>query len=522
MMADPETSFDDRIEYGKRLIAAGKAAVAPVSALLDQSTTTIRSITQDELGKAAMFDVPTMQRMRARLNYRRELAIVAVNVLHRIGDPSAVPSLKRLGDALRDVGDASNLSGAVAEAIEASGGSGSPPAPVAEPVPSPPPPRTAPPPATTKTPPAKPKIPPAAPQTRPAPPQITNAPTPVPVTISTSSPRGTWQGRTYTNPFFEGLTVQVPDGWTIQKQDTMLAISAPGLNGRREPLPVEFTAPETIFHAQFMQLSRETPGGGKTIIAFEAYTKVPYSDAGELAAENLKRDVRDMQLRRFRIGGLEDKGTIQVGGRQAGFQGLLGDGPSSIRSRSYYLPGATHFIKFVVMSSPAAAFAAGEHSFFGMVSFAPAPSRALVAATPPPAAPVENRVTPALPTSAPGRAPQTPEQQSPRAAASVPIRPVYSGPRAGVLVWTGQLVRGLEVSIYGRGDIRSSVTGDKFPEIGQPGRPLPVPIEVTVEGANLTTVERPSASDEYSRVVIRATRDQKRAQVRIHWRVREP
>jgi hypothetical protein len=300
-------------------------------------------------------------------------------------------------------------------------------------------------------------------------------------------------------------------------------------------LPEEFTAPDTIFHAQFMQVSKETPGGGKTVIAFEAYTKVPYGGVDELAAENLRRDVRDMQARRFRVGGLEDKGTVRIGGRQAGFQGLAADGSASVRSRTYYVAGGSHFITFVVMSNPAGSFAAGEKGLFDMVSFMPMASSAPAPTTPSPAAPVQSRASSPLPASSPAPppppvapatvpAPQLPRQQLPPQPQAAPAatRPIYTGPRSGVLVWTGQLVRGLEVSIYGRGDIRSSITGAKFPEIEQSGGRLPVPIDVTVEGANIAIVERPAPSDEYSRLVIRATRDQKRAQVRIHWRVKEP
>jgi len=144
---------------------------------------------------------------------------------------------------------------------------------------------------------------------------------------------------------------------------------------------------------------------------------------------------------------------------------------------------------------------------------APAP----VASTPPPAAP---SVTPsaapppaaAAPAEHPKRVeilkPETPiPQEAPRPTAP-PAKAVYSGPPAGVMLWSGQLEKNGSVTINGNTASFGRLTGEL------PG----VPVMIEVDQREFALAEAPGPSNGWKRMTIRS-RSKRHSVVTIKWSI---
>lgn len=144
---------------------------------------------------------------------------------------------------------------------------------------------------------------------------------------------------------------------------------------------------------------------------------------------------------------------------------------------------------------------------------APAPTPEPVPVTPPPVTPAP--VTQALPAAQPAAATETPrrteilrpERAVPRPGPTPPAAG-YSGPAAGVIVWSGQLEKGAAVSISGTQPSAGTVNGTL------PG----VPVLIEVDPKDVGVAEAPGPSNGWKSFSLRS-RKGRHTVVTIRWRV---
>lgn len=148
--------------------------------------------------------------------------------------------------------------------------------------------------------------------------------------------------------------------------------------------------------------------------------------------------------------------------------------------------------------SPAPVSQAGRPSPMPSTSTPPAPPAAGAPASPEPSEPPQ----PAAPRA---------EILKPQPAAPpAPVKPVYSGPRSGVMIWSGQLEREGRIEITGAA--ASGLPGTLRGEL--PG----VPVIVEVEPKDVGVAEAPSPANGWKRLVLRS-RTQRLSVVTIKWTV---
>lgn len=170
------------------------------------------------------------------------------------------------------------------------------------------------------------------------------------------------------------------------------------------------------------------------------------------------------------------------------------------------------------------------------VASPPAVSEPAPAATAP--APAEPEAAPAVPapkqpgtakkapapkgpakTGTPGSTPASPKSgesaPSPATANAPPKpkpapKPVYSGPKEGVVLWSGELIKGGKI-IIAPGIAAGGTVSNEFPGV-------PIDVRVDLKGVSIT--ESPSAADGWKRVVL-SSETKGRKVVSVHWAVRE-
>jgi hypothetical protein len=94
------------------------------------------------------------------------------------------------------------------------------------------------------------------------------------------------------------------------------------------------------------------------------------------------------------------------------------------------------------------------------------------------------------------------------AAPPAPVKPAYSGPSSGVLIWSGQLQRDGLVEITGSSASSGMLRGEL------PG----VPVIVEVEPKDVGVAEAPSPANGWKRLVLRS-RTRRLSVVTIKWTV---
>lgn len=163
----------------------------------------------------------------------------------------------------------------------------------------------------------------------------------------------------------------------------------------------------------------------------------------------------------------------------------------------------------------------------------PAPQPAITEPAPtaaPAAAPEEPKAAPAGPApkqpqtkkqtvkkpAAPGQStPASTSGAEPAASAPPPKqkpapKPVYSGPKEGVVLWSGELIKGGKI-IIAPGIAAGGTVSNEFPG---------VPIDVRVDLKGVSIEETPSAADGWKRLVLRSETKGRKV-VSIHWNVKE-
>jgi len=135
--------------------------------------------------------------------------------------------------------------------------------------------------------------------------------------------------------------------------------------------------------------------------------------------------------------------------------------------------------------------------------------------TPPPVAQVQAPVTQAQPAAPPAAQPEAPrrteilrpEREFPAPSQARPA-PGYSGPGAGVIVWSGQLEKGEAISVNGTRPSTGNLTG------ALPG----VPVLIEVEPKDVGIAEAPGPSNGWKGFSLRS-RKGRQTVVTIRWRV---
>jgi hypothetical protein len=89
-----------------------------------------------------------------------------------------------------------------------------------------------------------------------------------------------------------------------------------------------------------------------------------------------------------------------------------------------------------------------------------------------------------------------------------PVRPAYSGPTSGEVVWTGQLDKEGSVTITGGTATEGSLRG-VFPG---------VPISIEVDARDIGLLESPRASNGWNRLTIRSHK-KRNGPIVIRWKV---
>jgi hypothetical protein len=177
-------------------------------------------------------------------------------------------------------------------------------------------------------------------------------------------------------------------------------------------------------------------------------------------------------------------------------------------------------------ASPAPAPAAGQSTSRGIsvgrrVSTPPpaaAPSTPVASEPPapapsaPPASPAPVETPAAAPVQEQRRVeilkPETPiPQEAPRQAAP-PVKPAYSGPPSGVVLWSGRLDKNGSVTIDGNSASFGNLNG------ALPG----VPIMIEVDQREFALAETPSPSNGWKRITIRS-RSKRHSVVTIKWSI---
>lgn len=188
--------------------------------------------------------------------------------------------------------------------------------------------------------------------------------------------------------------------------------------------------------------------------------------------------------------------------------------------------------------------AAGGAAVAGLIAFLvigrkpepplePAPQPAITepAPTAPAAAPEETKAEPAVPapkqpgtkkpaakkSGAPGQSapasaaePGTPASSAQPPKPKPAPKPVYSGPKEGVVLWSGELIKGGKI-IIAPGIAAGGTVSNEFPG---------VPIDARVDLKGVSIEESPSAADGWKRVVLRSETKGRKV-VSIHWNVKE-
>lgn len=138
---------------------------------------------------------------------------------------------------------------------------------------------------------------------------------------------------------------------------------------------------------------------------------------------------------------------------------------------------------------------------------APAPEESKAApAVPLPKLPGGSRkaVAPAVPKS--GGGPTRAVSNAPAPKPKPAPKPAYSGPREGVVLWSGELIKGGRI-ILAPGIAAGGTVSNEFPG---------VPIDVRVDLKGVSILETPSAADGWKRVVLRSETKGRKV-VSIHW-----
>ena len=115
----------------------------------------------------------------------------------------------------------------------------------------------------------------------------------------------------------------------------------------------------------------------------------------------------------------------------------------------------------------------------------------------PPSGPAPNAAVPLQPSPSPAEVPTPAIRQPPL------------GRRQGDLIWSGQLEKGMLLSIDGLKTSVGTLRGDPLPG---------VPVQLTLQPVDVIVSQAPMSSDEYRRFVLRSPA-RRNTVVRVHWEI---